>query len=193
MALLDKLKQSGLVEFMKELYRNPGQIGAAFPSSKGLSRAMAAQVPLHEKGLVLELGAGTGVVTEALLQHGIAKDQLVVVERSVTLANHLQKRFPDIKVIQGDAGEITKFIDNNAPILAIVSSLPLRSLPPQLVQNISKEFDTLLKDGGKLIQFTYSWRQSHGHSSEHLRRIYTKKVWLNIPPARVEVFRYLTS
>jgi phospholipid N-methyltransferase len=190
MKMFKKLKNSGISEFAKELVNNPGHVGAALPSSKYLASAMAKLIPLDKPGFVIELGGGTGAVTDALLKHGISETQLVVIERSAALASHLRKRFPNVLVIEGDASELRKLIGDKTPIIAIVSSLPLRSLPDELVAAISHEFDELLQTGGILIQYTYSFKQDPGHHSQHLKKVFSKQVWLNIPPARVEVFQY---
>lgn len=89
--------------FMGALARSPRTIGACVPSSKMLSRMMAAEVPLPVDGVVIELGGGTGRITSALLERGVPPEQLVVVEQNPSLADLLRKRFSKVQVIQGDA------------------------------------------------------------------------------------------
>jgi phosphatidylethanolamine/phosphatidyl-N-methylethanolamine N-methyltransferase len=189
-------KHAPLALFAREILTNPRNMGAACPSSHRLARVMAAQVPLHDPGLVLELGAGTGVVTLALLQRGIAPERLISVEISASLAQHLHLRFPDIRVIHGDASHLHKLMgDEDYPrITTIVSSLPLRSLPVSVVEGISRQLQPLLMQGASLVQFTYDLRKRplthlHLHAAPELSRIASHIVWRNLPPARVDVFR----
>ena len=60
---------------------NPRGVSAPTPSSPTLARAIAAQVDVARDGLVIELGPGTGVVTQALLEHGVAAHRLIAIEQ----------------------------------------------------------------------------------------------------------------
>ena len=174
--------------FMGALAKNPRSIGACVPSSKVLSKMMAAHVPLPVDGVVVEFGGGTGKVTEALLRHGIPPEQLVTVEQSPALANLLQKRFPKIQVIEGDAGNCYDKINGHPRVHAVVSGLPLLSLPEYAVQNIICEIEQMLAPDGVLIQFTYRLKgQGPLHSA--FDSVFFHNILFNIPPARVEVFQ----
>jgi len=89
---------------------------------------MANAVPKSGEGLVVEVGAGTGVVTEALLERGIPVHRLLVIEKSPLLCEYLSRRFPHLKVIQGDAALLASMLPTGATIDALVSGVPLRSL-----------------------------------------------------------------
>jgi phosphatidylethanolamine/phosphatidyl-N-methylethanolamine N-methyltransferase len=93
------------LRFLRALITRPKNIGAIFPSSPGLAQAIARQVdPLA--GPVLEIGPGTGVVTEAILARGVAPDHLTLLEYDEELARHIAARFPKTHVIHGDAFEL---------------------------------------------------------------------------------------
>lgn len=183
---------ASLALFTREIWANPRAMGAACPSAPLLAGLMASQVPRERDGLVVELGGGTGAVTTALLKHGIPPWRLVVVERSPTLARHLRQRFPQLRVIQGDAAQLDHLLghdrDKTRKIACIVSSLPLRSLHPATTRAISHQFETLLDAGGLLIQFTYDLRGTGARLLPRFRRLSGRIVWGNLPPARVEVF-----
>ncbi len=83
--------------FIQELITKPGSIGAICPSSRYLARHMAQQVPLDEPGLVIELGGGTGAITQALLTAGVAPANLLVLEYSRPFVQRLRQRFGDVK------------------------------------------------------------------------------------------------
>jgi phosphatidylethanolamine/phosphatidyl-N-methylethanolamine N-methyltransferase len=176
--------------FAKEIWRNPRTMGAVCPSSSQLARVMAKSVPLEATGWVVELGAGTGVVTKALLEHGVIPEKLITLELSEHLANYLQVHFPQVTVIQGDATQLNQLLGEKVEkVSAIVSSLPFRSLPKKMKLEIMQQIDELLFDGGLFIQFTYDLRGKMGYLPKHFERIATDFVWYNLPPARVDVFR----
>lgn len=184
---------SGLGLFLKEIATNPSAMGAACPSSKRLAYHIAAQVPRNAKH-VLELGAGTGAVTSALIEHGVAANNLIAIERSEAMAKHLQQRFPQLAVIEGDAMHLTELLPENLlPVDVVVSSLPLRSLPNETVRLIGEQLNKIMAPNGLFIQFTYGLYGKPFPPSEKLQHLRCKHVWLNIPPARVEVFTLCAS
>lgn len=189
-ALLQNPGAASLALFAREILANPRAMGAACPSAPLLASTMAARVPLDREGMVVELGGGTGAVTTALLEHGVPAWKLVVVERSPTLAHHLRQRFPQLRILQGNAAHLTDLLGDDAAgrIDSIVSSLPLRSLHPATTRAIGHQFETLLEAGGMLIQYTYDLRGTHPRLLPSFRRVSSKIVWGNLPPARVEVF-----
>ncbi len=187
--LLHNPGAASLALFAREILANPRAMGAACPSAPALASGMAGRVPLDRDGLVVELGGGTGAVTAALLKHGVPPWKMVVVERSPTLANHLRQRFSHLRVIQGDAAQLGHLLDHPRPRLnSIVSSLPLRSLHPTTTRAVAHQFETLLEPGGLLVQFTYNLRGTPARLLPGFRRLSSKIVWSNLPPARVEVF-----
>lgn len=149
---------------------------------------MAALIDVEEEGFVVELGAGTGVVTEALLQRGVAPDRLIVVEKSALLAAHLTRRFSDIRVLHSDASNIDAILPHNENVNTVVSSLPLRSLSRDLVNAISLAWAQSLAPKGRVVQFTYAPFRASAWSQAGLKLTAHEMEWGNIPPAMVEVF-----
>ncbi len=182
-----------LALFGRELIKNPGPIGAAVPSSPALARSMARMVRGAGEGYVVELGAGTGSITEGLIRDGIAPERIIAVEYSPEMAQHLRRRFPGIAVVQGDACSLNHLLRQNfgtqdsPPIAAVVSSLPLRSLPKRKVARLFLEVRRLLAQGGRFIQFTYAVHRPT-RFPQCFRRTATSMVWANVPPARVECY-----
>src|SRR5258708_12969765 len=101
MQLLAKLSATTL--FLQELVSSPREVGAILPSSKNLAVAMARWLPLDPNCHALELGPGTGVVTQALLDRGLREDHLIAIEQSPKMADHLPTRFPKANIITGHA------------------------------------------------------------------------------------------
>ncbi|WP_417277435.1 class I SAM-dependent methyltransferase [Castellaniella sp.] len=175
--------------FVHEFLRKPTIVGAVCPSSTGLARRMACPVPVQSDGLVVELGAGTGSVTQALLDRGVSPMRLRVVERSAALAQHLRRRFPVLPIWQADAADLINLLPEGATVDAVVSSLPLRSLTPQLVSAILDQWRSVLRPGGLLVQFTYALRGESAELQNGFAACDSSIVWKNMPPAKVMVFR----
>ncbi|CAM5784063.1 methyltransferase domain-containing protein [Castellaniella caeni] len=187
--LVDLVHTSSPGLFLRELASRPEAVGAVLPSSRQLARQMAAQVPLEGDGLVVELGAGTGSVTQALLDRGINPQRLWVVERSAAFVQHLRHRFPMLTVVGGDAAELDLLLPANRRVDTIVSSLPLRSLPIDTVAAILGKCRQCLMADSQLVQFTYALWSHDAALFQGFTEAGSHYAWANLPPARVRVFR----
>ncbi len=172
---------------------NKRTVGSVIPSSPLLAKKMAEFVPANPAGLVVELGAGTGVITEALLKRGIPSEKLIAVDCSAEMVEWTRKRFPGLKVLLGDAARLSELLGQycdlkQTPVTHIVSSLPLRSLPKEVVEGIAHEVKLLLGENGQMIQFTYDLRTQAHPALAELEISRSKVVWFNFPPARVNVY-----
>ncbi|AOK06882.1 methyltransferase domain-containing protein [Burkholderia sp. AU28942] len=172
--------------FVREWVGRPAAVGALCPSSRHLARAMAEAVPDGD-GLVVELGGGTGAITAALLERGVAPRRLVVVERSPAFVRHLRRRFPAITVLAGDARQLARLLPPDARVDAIVSCLPLRTLPRDDVTAIVDQCRRVLSADGVMIQFTYDLRPPGRRplGNPAFAAAASRIVWANIPPARI--------
>jgi phosphatidylethanolamine/phosphatidyl-N-methylethanolamine N-methyltransferase len=178
-----------MYSFFKALMHNPRGIGAIFPSSKFLAQEMASHVLQNNKGVVVELGAGTGVVTQALMRAGIPPENIILIENSRALVKKLRRCFPTLHIIEGTAADLTTLLAyEQRKICTIISSLPLRSLPKQVTLSILDQINYLLAANGRYIQFTYSFAQDQFFALLDRKRISSKRIWLNLPPARVDVW-----
>ncbi len=185
---------TALTIFGGQWISNPGPIGAAVPSSRALARRMASLLPAKPSGYVIELGAGTGAITEALLERGLPPVNLILVERSPVLVRHLRERFPQLRVIEGDAVRLSSLLFDHLEIPRgsvshVVSSLPLRSLPKWTVARITREVRRVLPPDGRLLQYTYDLRRQGNRALAQFTREASSIVWMNLPPARVDSFQ----
>ncbi len=179
--------------FVRELLANPRSIGAAFPSSRQLADRIASFIPEDFSGLLVELGAGTGAITSAILERGVHPKQVVSIECSFPLTQLLKRRFPDIHVLHGGAESMAKLLSTHLRtakprVDLMISSLPLRSLPKNLVSAIGHQVEQCLTEEGRFVQFTYDLRSDVSAPFPRFARCESGVVWLNIPPARVDVF-----
>lgn len=190
---LSPRKRDGIddeTRFLRSWIKKPMQTGAVMPSGRFLARAMAAAVDPHAQGCVVELGPGTGPVTEALLKRGVPEEKLILVEYNVDFCSLLRHRFPKALVVQGDAYDLENtlaFLD--APVSAVVSSLPLLTRPVDVRLRLFEQAMALMDAHSPFVQFTYgvvppippraSGSTAHG----------SQRIWLNLPPARVWTYR----
>jgi phosphatidylethanolamine/phosphatidyl-N-methylethanolamine N-methyltransferase len=181
--------------FFRQWLKNPLAIAAISPSSRQLARQMVAELPTDTRRVV-ELGGGTGVFTQALLEHGIAAPDLMVVELNEELHHHLSRRFPEANVVCADARDLpdvarrTGFIANG-PVDAVISGLGLLSMPRITQQAIVEAAFAVLRPDGRLIQFTYG--PASPVSKEVLESLDLNArrgnfAWWNMPPATVYVY-----
>lgn len=179
--------------FIAAWLRSPLKIGAALPSSRGLARAMAAQVDLTREGAVVELGAGTGVVTQALIEAGTPHDKLLVIERDKKLHSLLHAIFHDLKVLCADAMELEEVLKNSGmnKVNAVVSSLPFITMPVAIRHGIQEQMAKVIGDSGIIIQFTYGPKSPINRSEMKRYGLVGQRVKLvlvNVPPAHVWVY-----
>lgn len=147
------MRNSHALPFFLSLISNPWRIGALTPSSKALAAAITAEVT-PEHAPVLELGPGTGVFTQALLARGIPEERLVLVEADPRFAALLSLRFPKARVLNVDASRLdAPFGSEQAG--AVISGLPLLSIPADRVSAILEGAFACLRPGGACHQFTY--------------------------------------
>jgi phosphatidylethanolamine/phosphatidyl-N-methylethanolamine N-methyltransferase len=179
------------VRFIRSWIERPLSIGAVTPSGRILARAMARYVDPNSTGPVVELGPGTGPVTEALVEAGVEPSRLVLVEFNPSFCRILRSRYPDATLVQGDAYSIRRLLETLLlqPAAAVVSGLPLVTKPIRARLRLIRDALDLMVPGAPFVQFTYSVaaplpKRLGGFSVEASERI-----WMNLPPARVWVYR----
>ncbi len=179
--------------FVRELLSNPRSIGAALPSSRQLADRIASFIPDDFHGVLVELGAGTGAITTGILERGVHPKQVITIERSFPLTQLLKRRFPEITVLHGGAEYMGDLLATHLAMARprvdlVISSLPLRSLPKHLVAAIGRQVERCLTEEGRFVQFTYDLRPDVHAPFPRFVKCESDVVWLNIPPARVDVF-----
>ena len=188
---------AGTALFLKRWLRQPLSMGAVMPSGPLLTRALALTAVREMQGRdghVVELGAGTGEVTKALLAAGIAADRLALVERDPELISFLRRHFRGPRIIEGDAARLPKLLarEGVAKTATVVSGLPLLSLPAEVVTGIVHGVFEALPKGAALVQFTYGPSPPIPKALRenlHLVGAHGRRIWRNVPPAVVWTFR----
>jgi phosphatidylethanolamine/phosphatidyl-N-methylethanolamine N-methyltransferase len=179
------------VRFLRSWIEKPLHMGAVMPSSKLLARTMAQYVDVDSKGPVIELGPGTGAITNALLEHGVDQKRLVLVEYNPGFCALLRDRYPQARVVQGDAYALRDSLGEllEAPASAVVSGLPLVTKPMLTRLKLMRDAFLALAPGAPFVQFTYSVAPPIPKSLPGVSTEASERIWMNLPPARVWVYR----
>jgi phosphatidylethanolamine/phosphatidyl-N-methylethanolamine N-methyltransferase len=177
--------------FFRTWMEKPLSMGAVTPSGKALARTMAEYVDPNSNGPIIELGPGTGPVTEALVARGIDPARLVLVEFDPTFCRLLRKRYPQATIVQGDAYRLRALLKSvlRNPAAAVVSGLPLFTKPLKMRLRLLQEAFGLMAAGAPFVQFTYAAYSPIPRRLERVNSEASERIWTNIPPARVWVYR----
>ncbi len=177
--------------FLRSWLESPLKTGAVSPSGPALSKRMAGFAEPERDGPVLELGPGTGVVTRALIDRGIAPERLIALEYNGDFCTLLQERFSGVQVVQGDAYDLCGTLQGTEPgsLASIVSSLPLFSRPPAERRALLLQALDLLEPGAPFIQFSYALVPPVAAEPGLFTLQVSNWVLANLPPARVWTYR----
>ena len=177
--------------FLMKFLRNPVRVGACLPSSKSLSKRIAKYVMSKKPEVLVELGAGSGIVTKALIEAGMKPENIYALEIDPVLCDYMRKNFPGLNVVEGDVKDIKKMLPKEliGKMTVVLSGLPI-SIVPEALQNevIHRSYD-LLDKGGELVQYCYSQRSPVSAEKYDLVVEKVDKVLANIPPAAIWSYR----
>ncbi len=192
----DRAHKEATAHFYREWLRKPMSVAAVSPSSKRLAEAVAAAVGKAQS--VVELGGGTGALTDALVAKGIPN--LVVIEAVPAFCELLRRRFPALEVIEGDAAHAAKLLAATrvpaGTADVVVSGLGMLTRPREEQQRLLEAMLALLKPEGYIVQFTYSlfFPAARGLLAEMGLEAHREGMtWINLPPASVFAVRRAES
>ena len=175
--------------FLKRWLANPLQMGSVIPSSPALCRRIAKLATCGPDEVVVELGAGTGVISRALLDAGLPPERLVVVEIVRDMADHLRSALPGVNVIQGDAFELAKALPARlqGKVGTAICGIPLVMLPLAQQRRFVEAVESVAPGKGFLL-YTYCITSPLPYRKLGLTA--KREAWtpLNLPPA--SVWRY---
>lgn len=183
--------------FLGQWLRDPVRTASVTPSGRQLAHLMVAALPPGARRII-EIGAGTGVFTRALLEAGIPRENLLVVEINPRLAEFLHRRFAGVRVVCADARQLESLLVSPDPaagaggVDAVVSGLGLLSMRAEARCAIVRAAFAVLAPGGRFVQFTYGPKSPVRRGE---RAALGLAVWRsgfalrNLPPATVYVYR----
>jgi len=176
--------------FFRHWLRHPLGIGAVLPSGAAVATAMAGALDFSRPGMVLELGGGTGSLTHGLLAAGCPPERLISIEREPGLAALLRRRFPAIRVIEGDVASLGDLLAScGAKKLAgVASSLPIKWFPLALQRGVVDACFDRLGNRGPLLQLTNALVSPLPMRDLRLGGEQFARIWTHLPP--VQIWRY---
>lgn len=179
------------VLFLKRWIKHPLRLGAIAPSSNSLADLIAKNVSLKEDHYIVELGAGTGTLTRKLMQHGIPKERLFIIELDPGLYAYLEDSLHDANVIQGNACDLEKLLPKEClgRVSTIVSGMPISTMPFKVQKSIFEAAFKVLSPDGDIIQYSYRHTSPVPAERLNLSKERLGITFKNIPPATVWRFK----
>lgn len=181
--------------FLRTWLQKPFFTAAMLPSGKVLSQAMAAAVDPALPGTFVELGAGTGPITAALVERGVSPERLVLIEFLPVFCDVLRRRFPAAQVIAGDAFDAPELVRalNIGPLAGIISSLPLYGRRPEARKRLLHELLRMGPPGIPFVQATNFARSPIPIDRATISGSRSARIWTNSFPALVWTYRQTGS
>lgn len=178
--------------FFRRWLKNPRQLGTLAPISGKLAKLAACEaITQYTPGVpVVEIGAGTGRLTRALLQSGVRPGDLTVVELDGQMCEFLKNSIPNIRVIEGDANQLPALIapENLEKVGVVVSAIPLMYLDESLRKSLMNAAFSVMRPNAKIIHVTYN-PKSPLRFWNGIRQSRVAATWFNIPPGFVWKFQ----
>eukprot|EP00830_Metopus_es_P009641 TRINITY_DN192_c0_g1_i1.p1 TRINITY_DN192_c0_g1~~TRINITY_DN192_c0_g1_i1.p1 ORF type:complete len:242 (-),score=45.53 TRINITY_DN192_c0_g1_i1:62-694(-) len=173
--------------FLKSWYDSPSRMGALFPSFSRTGKMLASVIKDPENVRVVELGAGTGQVTEQIIKAGVRLDKFATIEFDPNFCEEIAKKNPGMKIFNIDAADIAtklpkEFVGHTD---YIISTLPLITLGVEKAKEVAKAVFKTLKPGGVYVQITYTPFKPKYMKKLGLRATKLCISWLNLPPTHI--------
>ncbi|HWN34257.1 MAG TPA: methyltransferase domain-containing protein [Pseudonocardia sp.] len=182
------------MSIIAQFLRHPLRTGAVAASSARLARAMTEDIGIETASLIVELGPGTGAITDAILPRMGPKARLVLVELNPALAARMAARYPDprVQVVQGSAADLVELVAPGT-VDVVVSGLPWTVMPGAVQGRILRAVDEVLRPDGRFTTFAYLHAARTPLARQFLEQLAGQfgsqergaTVWSNLPPARV--------
>jgi phosphatidylethanolamine/phosphatidyl-N-methylethanolamine N-methyltransferase len=173
--------------YLKQWLRNPLGIGSLLPTNPLVGRTAARWLPLDPPGAIVELGGGIGSVTRGLIQAGFPAERLVVIEREPEFVRIMQRRFPRVRVLAGDAADLKALLARAGieRVAGVLSCLPIKWFPLALQRSIVSQAFELLDPRGCLLQLTNARASPLPLAALDLAGQPVANVWPNFLPIRI--------
>jgi phosphatidylethanolamine/phosphatidyl-N-methylethanolamine N-methyltransferase len=185
--------------FLREFVRSPLRTASVVPSSPSLAEQMITALSGGDDSVVVELGPGTGIFTEAIQRRLDGRGRHIAIELNETMAAHVSRRCPGVELVTGAAADLPDILAARGITGAdhIVSGLPWSAFAGTVGSALVDTIASALTPAGVYTQFTYAWtrwappaqRQLAQLRSAFAEVVITRTIWRNVPPAFVYVSR----
>jgi phosphatidylethanolamine/phosphatidyl-N-methylethanolamine N-methyltransferase len=179
------------ISFFKGWQRDKKGVGALLPTSSVTARRMASVIDLSSGLPVLELGAGTGVITKAILERGVKPNDLVSIEYAPHFYDLLRKRFSDVDVRNGDVFELDRVLADRRDQMfdCVISAVPMLSFPLERRIALMKDLLSRVPPGRPVIQITHGPMSPLPAMPDVYVISHFDFVVRNLPPAQLWLYR----
>lgn len=156
---MDRIQPTNESElFFRQWLRSPKSMGSVIPSSRALARAVAKEVVRRPGEAIVELGGGTGAISDGLLESGVPRDKLVIVELDGELHSYLKQRFAGVRVVRGDATRLNDILAQQGidRVSTVVCGIPMVTMSPEFQRAIVEASFRSMGTDGLFLQYSYS-------------------------------------
>ncbi|NVP54714.1 phospholipid N-methyltransferase PmtA [Mycoplana rhizolycopersici] len=179
------------IRFFKGWISNTRAVGSIIPTSSITARRMAGVINPHSGLPVLELGPGTGAITKAILERGVAPDKIVSIEYSTDFYNHLVERFDGVHFINGDAFDLDRTLGvfKDQQFDSVISAVPLLNFPMHRRVSLIEDLLRRIPAGRPVVQISYGPVSPVTAMPDRYQISHLDFVVRNIPPAQLWTYR----
>ncbi|MFF0947605.1 phospholipid N-methyltransferase PmtA [Rhizobium leguminosarum] len=179
------------IRFFRGMMQGPKTVGSIVPTSSITAKRMASVVDIHSGLPVLELGPGTGAITKAILGRGVRPENLVAIEYSTDFHKHLQRTYPGVHFINGDAFDLQGTLGNFSGLTfdSVVSGIPLLNFPMAKRISLLESLLDRLPAGRPMVQISYGAISPIAANPDRYHIQHFDFVMRNIPPAQLWIYK----
>lgn len=173
--------------FLRNTFKNMNEAGMVAPSSRFLVKKMVEPVDFEKATTIVEFGPGTGVVTRELLKRMGKDTALISMEINKGFYHECEKIVDERLTLLNQSAHTIRDVLNEKGIQEVdyvISSLPLAIIPAEIKAAILDSAKSILKPGGKYVQFQYSLTDKK-RIAERFDEMTIGFTPINIPPAFV--------
>ncbi|MBY5565911.1 methyltransferase domain-containing protein [Rhizobium leguminosarum] len=179
------------IRFFRGMMQGPKTVGSIVPTSSITAKRMASVVDIHSGLPVLELGPGTGAITKAILGRGVRPENLVAIEYSTDFHKHLQRSYPGVHFINGDAFDLQTTLGSFSGLTfdSVVSGIPLLNFPMTKRISLLESLLDRLPAGRPMVQISYGAISPIAANPDRYHIQHFDFVMRNIPPAQLWIYK----
>lgn len=173
--------------FLRRWLAHPLRVGAIAPSSRALGRLVARHAVTSPDDIVIELGAGTGTITQDLLDAGAREENLVLVEMDTDLVAYLRQLYPQATIIADDASTPAEIVPDAVlgRAATVISGIPALQFSDAKQRAYIAQCIQCLREDGHILQYTYSLKSPIRQRETGVTGRRLGVTLANVPPAHV--------
>ena len=156
----------------------------------------AGQIAWQPGQVVVELGAGTGAISQGLIDSGLPPEAMMMIELDRSLFEYLRERFPQMRVVNGDATRLVDILRQQGVERGRHGDLRharWSTCRSRSSARSSSRASPRSRPGGCMLQYSYSPIAPIPAKKLGVDARLVKFVLRNLPPATVWRYRRLAA